>query len=366
MPAINSDQYSIPAEWVQVLGKEAVTAEQAGVLTKAQLDIIHDAHWFRMFLPESLGGLDLSLPEGLLLEETLARIDGSLGWTVTLCSGATMFAGFLEPSLAKQLLTDPQACFGGSGAPDGTADKQGDHYLINGRWKYATGAPHLTAFTANCRLLEHGIPLLGDNGQPLIRAFIFKADEVTIEEDWHTMGLQATAGHTFSVQNLLVSSERAFDIKPEAAHLSSLIFKYPFQPFAETTLAVNTLGMAEHFQDRCEEIFTARATRKSSGTIHYQQLIANAREGLGNLRKSFYDVVNNSWEEHCANGYLSPEQLIAIRKVSVELVVGARHITQELFPYCGMAATNPGSEINRVWRDIFTASQHSLLTEVGE
>lgn len=365
MPDPNREQYQIPAEWVQVLGREADTAEQAGTLTEAQLEIIHQAGWFRMFLPESLGGLNLSLPEGLLLEETLARIDGSLGWTVTLCSGATMFAGFLDPSLAEELLSNPKACFGGSGAPDGTAGRQGDHYVINGRWKYATGAPHLTAFTANCRLLEQGVALMGE-GQPLIRALIFKAEEVSIEEEWRTMGLKATAGHTFSVHNLRVPLERAFHIKPEAAHFPTLIFKYPFMPFAETTLAVNTLGMAEHFQDCCEEIFTARACRKNSNEHFYEELITRARKELTNLRKTFYDVVNSSWGEHSANGYLLQEHLPAIRKASVDLVIGARRITQTLFPYCGMAATHRDSEINRVWRDIFTASQHSLLTEVGE
>jgi hypothetical protein len=163
-----------------------------------------------------------------------------------------------------------------------------------------------------------------------------------------------------------VPLERAFDIKPEAAYLATLIFKYPFMPFAEATLAVNTLGMAEHFQDCCEEIFAARANRKNTNARFYEQLITHAREELRSLRKSFYEVINNSWEEHAANGYLPQEDLPAIRKASLDLVMGGRRITQTLFPYCGMAATQPESEINRVWRDIFTASQHSLLTEVGE
>ena len=59
-------------------------AEEAGQLIPAQLDIIFDNNWLNIFVPEEFGGLQMGLPEALRLEEDLARIDGSLGWTVTL------------------------------------------------------------------------------------------------------------------------------------------------------------------------------------------------------------------------------------------------------------------------------------------
>lgn len=32
-----------------------------------------------------------------------------------------------------------------------------------------------------------------------------------------------------------------------------------------------------------------------------------------------------------------------------------------VYPLLGMAAVDPGGEVNRVWRDIFTASQHVMF-----
>ena len=40
-------------------------------------------------MPKENGGLGMSMPEGLRMEETLAWTDGSTGWTVTLCAGAS-------------------------------------------------------------------------------------------------------------------------------------------------------------------------------------------------------------------------------------------------------------------------------------
>lgn len=356
---------NILPEQITALSEEAKAAEESGALTKRQLDIICGEGWFRMFLPKQLGGLNLDLPTGLRLEEALARIDGSLGWTVTLCSGATMFAGFMEPAVAEDLLSDKRACFGGSGAASGTADKRGDHYCINGLWKYATGAPHLTAFTANCKLLENGVPLLDSEGQPQIRAFVFKADEVCILNDWHTMGLRATAGHSFEVKDLFVPLDRAFDILPESARIDGPIFQYPFLPFAETTLAMNTSGMVLHFLDCCDEIFTQKAARnRSMASSHYLQMLSAARERCLAIRATFFEVADQSWKELCETGACSKPTQDAVSINSRGLVREARNVVQELFPFCGMAATDPEATINRIWRDLFTASQHSLLNKV--
>lgn len=98
-----------------LLRQEAAIAESLGTLTAEQLHIIYKEKWFKLFVPDEYGGLNLSLPEGLQIEEALAAIDGSLGWTVTLCSGATMFAGYLQLLIADAIFADEKVCFGGSG-----------------------------------------------------------------------------------------------------------------------------------------------------------------------------------------------------------------------------------------------------------
>jgi hypothetical protein len=197
-----------------------------------------------------------------------------------------------------------------------------------------------------------------DNDEVLVRAFVFKADEVVVREDWDTMGLRATAGHSFRVQDLRVPAERAFDILPEAAQVDADIFRYPFWPFAETTLAVNTLGMTQHFLDCCATIFEAKGDEQRAS---YIQVLRIAGQRLGQLREDFYSVADQSWKELSDMGAVASNTLEGITKQSRKLVWDSRAIVSELFPYCGMAATNTDSDINRVWRDLFTASQHSLL-----
>ncbi|WP_394801094.1 hypothetical protein [Niabella ginsengisoli] len=50
-----------------------------------------------------------------------------------------------------------------------------------------------------------------------------------------------------------------------------------------------------------------------------------------------------------------------ISVISRKLAKACRESVSAIYPYCGLAATSQHSEINRVFRDVFTASQHGLL-----
>src|SRR4051812_10711310 len=72
---------------------------------------IRDAGLFGMALPRSLGGLELTPMEIVETVEELSRADGSTGWTV-LVGNSTAFLGWLEPSVAAELLAERAAPIG--------------------------------------------------------------------------------------------------------------------------------------------------------------------------------------------------------------------------------------------------------------
>lgn len=347
------------------LRKWCTEAEKAGALSPAVLKIIYQEKWFKLFVPETLGGLELSLPEALQYEEYLAYIDGSLGWTVTLCAGANLFCGYIEKQKAASVFSKEKVCFGGSGAASGMAQKTKEGYLVNGHWRYATGAPHLTHFTANCIIEENGKTVLTKDGAPLVRSFFFNKKDVMVYPDWETMGLKATAGHSFSVKNLEVGKAHSFVIDEKTTTMDAAIFKYPFMPFAEATIAVNTLGMARHFLDEAAAFVEQRYQSQKNAKEKYQHPIAEidtTRQAIAQLSERLYEAVTVSWNELMYKGKPSAKSIKAISGLSRKLVKACRRSVADIFPYCGLAAASEANEMNRVFRDIFTASQHSLLT----
>lgn len=356
---------TVQATWQEKVSEFAGKSEEMGELHPKILEIAYQENWFKLFVPKAYGGPGKKLPEILRLEEELAEADGSLGWTVTLCAGAAWFAGFLSPGLATEIFADRKVCFAGSGAVGGTATKTEIGYIINGHWKYASGALHATIFTANCFLKnEDGTDIFDEDGNPKVMSFILKKDEVEILSGWSYFGLIATGSHAFEVHHLQVPTNRTFKIN-STIEVADEGFDYPFLQLAETTLAVNSLGMANHFIRLVEESFFSRSGQKrynENQIAFFNEELNRCKNEVEDLRNEFYKTFDESWEQLIDNAVISNDKLADVSLISRKLAHASRKAVDTLFPYCGLEAAKKESEINRVWRDIHTASQHSLLT----
>lgn len=341
----------------------AIKAKQ---LTPALLELIYEQQWFTIWVPKKLGGLEMDLKEGCELLEDLAYADGGFAWTVTLCSGATMFAGFIEPSLAKEIFPRRNVCFGGSGQVSGKAERLGEYYLVSGEWRYATGTPHLTHFTANCYLYENGNPILNDDGSQEFRSFFIDRDDVLIHYDWDTFGLECTASHSFSVHKILLSENRSFILDPNYKKVHNSLFAYPFKPFAEVTLLVNYMGMFRRFMDLVQKYFFEKSKIPSwaeSNSKGFFKLHDEIEQGFACKRTRIYELIGLSY------GQLEKDNAIENELIYQEIGLLSRAIVKQikldvvaLFPLCGIAAAQKDSELNILFRNLFTATQHSLLT----
>src|SRR5699024_8135400 len=129
----------------------------------------------------------------------------------------------------------------------------------------ATGAPYLTHFTLNAKIIEDGAQLKADDGSDQILSFIIPKDKTQIIEDWNTMGLKATATCSFKVNNQLVSPEYAF--RYDQFYLNQSIYKISFSVFAALTLWVNYIGMAEHYQEEAEKITSSEELKQLEAVI---------------------------------------------------------------------------------------------------
>ncbi len=212
-------------EMAPLVGAEAAWAEREARVADSVVERIVEAGLFRLYLPRSLGDVELAVQDALEVFETAARIDGSFGWAVTIGSGGGLFAGALEPATAAEVLGPREALIAGSGKPGGTARPVDSGYLAGGRWNFASGAHHATTFTANC-IIEGERPADGGDG-PVIRAMAFPASEVEIVETWDPAGMRGTGSHDFQVEGGLVPFRRSFDVFADWPFERGALYRYP-------------------------------------------------------------------------------------------------------------------------------------------
>lgn len=306
---------------------------------------IHQERLLQIWVPKMYGGLGLRLHQGLKILYDWAKIDGSLGWMLTLCSGANFFSRNLKPSIAKKLFSNSTTCFGGSGMIGGTAERQQDGtFLINGLWHFATGAPHLSHFTLNAKLTKNGKPLLNENGEEMIRSFVIPQKDAKVIRDWKSMGMKATGTYSFEVKEVKVQTD--FSFVYDKFFTEDILDSVPFRIFADLTLMVNYLGMAHHFSEE------ALLIRPQLNLETFEE----------SIKETFHQIINFAEEvEAILESFqaITSEKQTEIHHFCESELEKLSHLILDIYFQLGIKATHTDSSIYQVFCDYFTAKQHS-------
>ncbi|MCX8532241.1 hypothetical protein [Chryseobacterium luquanense] len=314
---------------------------------------IHQERLLQIWVPKVYGGLGLRLNQGLRLLFDWSKIDGSLGWMLTLCSGANFFSRNLKPEIARELFSNSKTCFGGIGMIGGTAEKQTDEtFLINGLWHFATGAPHLSHFTLNAKLTENGNPLVDESGSEIIRSFVITKNQAEIIPNWKSMGMKATGTYSFKVDNVKVSEDYSFIY--DEFFTDDVLDKIPFRIFADLTLLVNYLGMAYHFSEEAAKI------RPYLNLDFFNNKIEESMEKVIDFADEIESLLHDS-------KLIVSEKQSEIHDYSSNLVESLSHQILDIYFQLGIKASHTDSAVYQVFCDYFTATQHSnFRREFGE
>ncbi len=340
----------------ELLLGEAVEAEKAGRLTNRQLEMAYSKRLFHLLVPQSMGGHQLSLPEALHCFEEASYLDGSLGWLLTLGAGAGMFSAYIDPLVSEKIFKDPKTFISGSGFPAGTATPYKDGYRISGNWKYISGWPHATLFTASCLIKS-------DNGDhPDIKAFAFLPEQVEIQERWNSHGLIATASDNMKVVEQFVPEGRTFLIAPEASHIDADLYRFPFEPFARCTLAISLLGMAERFVDEAGNIIYGLSDGDGNDAEKMASLHEESFRALRDIRDELYGHMEVSWNAIGEDDGRASRRMEKIKELAALVNHKALQAAHRIYPHLGMQVLDRNKAVNRAWRDLHTASQHTFLT----
>ncbi|MCD2137890.1 acyl-CoA dehydrogenase family protein [Salinicoccus halitifaciens] len=350
----------IDENMIEMIRKAAPCMEREGRLTNEVLQYIYDKGLFKLFLPEETGGNMQPLPEALKIFEEAARADGSFGWLVQIGSGAGFFAVTMEPDEVREHFTARDFYIAGSDRPGGTARKVDDGYIVNGTWPFSSGSDHASLFTATCRIKS------GDQDNGKLYAFAFTPDQVTIERDWDAFGMRATGSHTIRVEDAFVPASRRFDVTRPHFYFDDPVYHYPFRAFATANIASTAIGVARHFFEAAREHIESKkdawGKAGSSRYGHAVEVLEKNEAAFLEARKDFYHSVEKSWKAHVSRTADAADMTDISMQSKIAARAGIRGV-QNLYSYFGMDIVMRHHPLNRIYRDLLTASQHALLVD---
>ena len=212
-----------------LLRERAAAIEARRELTADVLDALHERELFRLSLPAHVGGYELPIPVLSEVTEIIAGADASTAWCLGQAFGCAMSAAFLDEDAAREVFGPADAVLAWGAGPQGRAVASDGGYVVNGTWRFASGAKHATWLGGHCKVYEaDGSPRLGADGVHVLRTALFPRDRAAIADDWHVMGLRGTRSEGYAVEDLFVEARLTLDRgTPAECRLDSTLYVFP-------------------------------------------------------------------------------------------------------------------------------------------
>jgi indole-3-acetate monooxygenase len=321
---------------------------------------------FRMLVPRDAGGLEVSPAIACAVIEAVAEADASCGWCVMIGATAGLNAAYLDPAVARTIFADPSIIAGGVFAPMGRAVRDGDDFILTGRWQWASGSGHCAWLGGGAVVIENGAPERTPNGQPVTRMLLFPAAAATLHDTWHVSGLCGTGSGDMSVEGLRVPASHTVSLTGKPVASGPL---YAFPVFGLLALGVSSVatGIARGAINDLTALAQSKTpqgtSRRLAERANVQAALADATAKLAAARALVATSVDAAWKSAQATGTVSLEQRAHLRLAATHATRTAADVTRSMYDLGGGSSVFLSSPLQRRFRDAHVVTQHMMIAQ---
>ena len=346
-------------------------ALEEGRVPQPLIEALYEAGVFKTMLPREVGGLEVEPVEWLRMIEELARINASVGWVAFINSGVGLT--FLDPERFERF----RVRGGGRlilamnlGRLGGKAVRVEGGYTISGRWPFASGSPFATwlgGMSIVCA--ADGSPLTDASGQPRRLLAIWPSDQARLIDTWDGLGLRGTGSGDFEISDLFVPADQVNPGFYGPPRYDRALFRMKEMP--EMGHGAHALGIASaalaSFVEAVNMKPVAGSTRHlAMGHMQTHQIaFARADASIRAARSLLHETVRAAYQDATNNQELVLELRIRLREANIFAVRSARDAVGLVFEMAGSSAVYRGRPIERAFRDINTAANHTNYVEAA-
>ena len=350
-----------------VIETEAEPSETNRTLTAPAVDALYDSGLLNICVPRTLGGLEADPVTQAEVYEAVSEMNGAAGWCLVI--GATsvgMVGSMISDAALPTVFADghiPRAS--GTVVPSGLAERVEGGYRVSGRWAFGSAIHHADWVSTGAMVAENGAPKRGPDGTPEVISICVPIADVTIEDNWFSNGLRGTGSSHYRIEDKFVPD--AFLLNRATTNRGGALFRIPTYGYVAACHAGFAMGVARRALNEITAM-AEKKKRKLSGVAladrgaFHKELGINASK-LAGARLFALDTLNRVWEA-TANGERLP--LVAwgeCRAAMTYVTEVAAEVTTFAYRYGSGAALYQGHPLQRCLRDIYTASQHGVVSD---
>jgi len=184
-------------------------------LSKPVIDALRKSCFHRLFMPESLGGLELDPLTVAKLVEEIASYNTAAGWSMMVANVSTWWISRLPQKGIEEIYKEgPDTLIAGAFHPPMMATPVDGGFRINGRSPLTSNVNEAKWIFVTAFVMDQG-QIKINNGIPEVIGVVMNAGDCEIIDTWYTLGLKASDSNDVGAKDVFVPNHLFFPLAPE-------------------------------------------------------------------------------------------------------------------------------------------------------
>jgi alkylation response protein AidB-like acyl-CoA dehydrogenase len=354
-------------EIAPLIRDHAEEAEQARRLSRPVVEAMRKAGFYNLSRPKTLGGLELDPVSMFRVVEEVARYDSAAGWNLQLSLAVNWSLAWLPDESAAEILEgQPDVILGSSFTPTGQAIPVDGGYRLTGQWPFVSGAHDCHWFLFLPFIMDGDQPRHNEQGIPIQRFMWLPAENATILDTWHTLGMCGTGSHHINVTDVFIPEQRTALLapleQPGTAYGGPLYRLTVWPPIA--LLAPPALGVARAAIDDLIELARQKTPSYTASLLSKRQVVqrqvAEAEATLGAGRAFLHETFRDTWEAAVQGATITLERKLKMQLATTYANLAATKAVDLVHEAAGASAIRNEYGFQRYFRDAHTMTQHAF------
>jgi len=353
----------------ETLAAAAAQADRDRRVDDGVMDAIRDAGLLRITAPRRLGGYETDGRTLLGVTMELARGCASTSWVVGIMNTASWMAGLYPDAAQNEVWANgPDTGLVGVIPPLAETRRVDGGLIVTGKWPYSSGSQF-------AEWASLGVPVVDAAGEVQHNGLaLIPFSDVEVEDTWFVAGMRATASNTVVVEEAFVPDHRIISMpdvvegRYATEHSDEILYRTPFTGMLTFALTGPMIGMARAALDFVIEKAPKRSIASSvytsqSGSVAFQVAVAEAAAMI-DAAQLVAERAATVVDEAAIAGVQPDLKLRARTRMDTSYVAKTcREAVDILMTAHGTSGFAQISPIERIWRDMETASRHAIAND---
>jgi alkylation response protein AidB-like acyl-CoA dehydrogenase len=369
--SLNQELMHTAIEIGAVISRNVTEEENARRLSAATVNALKEAGFLKLYLPESLGGLEVDPVTTAYLVEEVAKHNTAAAWCMMVANTSAWWSSRATEKAVTEIYQDnADAIIAGTFHPPMKAEPVEGGYVINGRNPLASNVHEASRIFMTAFVME-GDHIKMNNGFPQVIGVLLNPEDCQIIDTWHTLGMKATDSNDVVADNVFVADHLVFPISPVfepnsfytgklyqyaamGASIASLIAPIPL------AVAQNAIAELKLLADKKTPMGSMTSIRERGAV---QRKLGLAQAMVQSSRAYLYQTLSDKWNKTLTGESLTLEDKAALLLAATHTNQSCMQAVDLMYSAAGSTAIYSRSKLEHYFTDAQVIRQHGFANE---